>query len=159
MEFCVLAPMIFLLWAPHSWTVITSWRLTRDDFVVCQKYNHVQMHKAISDQNLELLRERLIQTVKLTSDGDNIDRPPMRGMDWYYIFLLIFCHRRSNLRYSWWGCYKFNTEATTLPFYLLHLNHLRPLQCVGRGSLTLFFPQLTWPYWRSWINQGCGHQA
>lgn len=46
-----------------------------------KKYNHVQMHKAISDQNLELLRERLIQTVKLTSDGDNIDRPPMRGMD------------------------------------------------------------------------------
>jgi hypothetical protein len=61
--------------------MITSWRLTRDDFVVYQKYNHVQMHKAISDQNLELLRERLIQTVKLTSDGDNIDRPPMRGMD------------------------------------------------------------------------------
>ncbi|KAG0565895.1 hypothetical protein M758_7G020800 [Ceratodon purpureus] len=45
-----------------------------------KKYNHVQMHKAISDQNLELLRERLIQTVKLT-DGDNIDRPPLRGMD------------------------------------------------------------------------------
>jgi hypothetical protein len=46
-----------------------------------QKYNHAQMHKAISDQNLELLRERLIQTVKLTSDGDNIDRPPLRGME------------------------------------------------------------------------------
>jgi len=46
-----------------------------------KKYNHAQMHKAISDQNLELLRERLIQTVKLTSDGDNIDRPPLRGME------------------------------------------------------------------------------
>jgi hypothetical protein len=45
-----------------------------------KKYNHAQMHKAISDQNLELLRERLIQTVKLTSDGDDIDRPPLQGM-------------------------------------------------------------------------------
>jgi uncharacterized membrane protein len=45
-----------------------------------QKYNHAQMHEAISDQNLELLRERLIQTVKLTSDVDDIERPPLQGM-------------------------------------------------------------------------------
>jgi hypothetical protein len=38
------------------------------------------MHEAISDQNLELLRERLIQTVKLTSDVDDIERPPLQGM-------------------------------------------------------------------------------
>ncbi|XP_073392319.1 chaperonin-like RbcX protein 2, chloroplastic isoform X2 [Physcomitrium patens] len=46
-----------------------------------RKYNHVQMHEAISNQNLELLRERLMQTVKLPSDGENIDRPPLRGSD------------------------------------------------------------------------------
>ncbi|XP_024385588.1 chaperonin-like RbcX protein 2, chloroplastic isoform X3 [Physcomitrium patens] len=46
-----------------------------------KKYNHVQMHEAISNQNLELLRERLMQTVKLPSDGENIDRPPLRGSD------------------------------------------------------------------------------
>jgi hypothetical protein len=45
-----------------------------------KKYNHAQMHEAISDQNLELLRERLIQTVKLTSDVDDIERPPLQGM-------------------------------------------------------------------------------
>eukprot|EP00246_Nothoceros_aenigmaticus_P012075 TRINITY_DN3575_c0_g1_i2.p2 TRINITY_DN3575_c0_g1~~TRINITY_DN3575_c0_g1_i2.p2 ORF type:complete len:233 (+),score=25.23 TRINITY_DN3575_c0_g1_i2:422-1120(+) len=44
-----------------------------------KKYNHAAMHKAISEQNLEILRERLIQTVKLTSDGDDIERPPFRG--------------------------------------------------------------------------------
>ncbi|CAM6093973.1 unnamed protein product [Calypogeia fissa] len=42
-----------------------------------KKYNHAQLHKAISDQNLELLRERLIQTVKFTNSiGDDIETTP-----------------------------------------------------------------------------------
>eukprot|EP01018_Ginkgo_biloba_P032719 Gb_02161 [translate_table: standard] len=33
-------------------------------------YSHVNMHQAINDQNLELMRERLVQTVKWPSDND-----------------------------------------------------------------------------------------
>eukprot|EP00249_Psilotum_nudum_P016559 c25883_g1_i1 orf=681-1436(-) len=36
-----------------------------------KKYNHTNVHNAISDQNLELLRERLIETVKWPSDADD----------------------------------------------------------------------------------------
>eukprot|EP00897_Mesotaenium_endlicherianum_P001078 jgi/Mesen1/10971/ME000096S10558 len=48
-----------------------------------KKYNHADLHTAIKAQNLELLRERLIQTVKLTADveddrseNDDFDKPP-----------------------------------------------------------------------------------
>lgn len=34
-------------------------------------YSHVDMHKAISDQNLELMRERLVQTIRWPSDSEN----------------------------------------------------------------------------------------
>ncbi|XP_057839058.1 chaperonin-like RbcX protein 2, chloroplastic isoform X2 [Cryptomeria japonica] len=34
-------------------------------------YNHVDMHKAITDQNLELMRERLVQTIRWPSDSEN----------------------------------------------------------------------------------------
>ncbi|KAG6553755.1 hypothetical protein Mapa_004670 [Marchantia paleacea] len=36
-----------------------------------KKYNHAQLHKAISDENLELLRERLMQTVKFSNTERN----------------------------------------------------------------------------------------
>ncbi|BBN00111.1 hypothetical protein MPTK1_1g26500 [Marchantia polymorpha subsp. ruderalis] len=36
-----------------------------------KKYNHAQLHKAISDENLALLRERLMQTVKFSNTENN----------------------------------------------------------------------------------------
>ncbi|XP_024524194.1 chaperonin-like RbcX protein 2, chloroplastic [Selaginella moellendorffii] len=39
-----------------------------------KKYSHENMYNAISDQNLELLRERLMQTVKLPSDGEEFTK-------------------------------------------------------------------------------------
>eukprot|EP00850_Spirogloea_muscicola_P016923 SM000141S00867 [mRNA] locus=s141:161049:162408:+ [translate_table: standard] len=45
-----------------------------------KKYNHEDLYKAIVAQNLDLLRERLMQTVNLSSDGDDIQRPPLKGM-------------------------------------------------------------------------------
>lgn len=39
-------------------------------------YNHADMYKAMSDQNLELLRERLVQTVKFTEDTERPQPPP-----------------------------------------------------------------------------------
>uniref|UniRef100_A0A0D6R2H0 Chaperonin-like RbcX protein n=1 Tax=Araucaria cunninghamii TaxID=56994 RepID=A0A0D6R2H0_ARACU len=35
-----------------------------------KKYNHLDMHKAITDENLELMRERLVETVRWPSDID-----------------------------------------------------------------------------------------
>jgi len=35
-----------------------------------KRYNHVDIHRAISDQNLELMRERLVEIVKWPSDND-----------------------------------------------------------------------------------------
>ena len=42
---------------------------------VAQNYNHANVHKAIEDQNLELLRERLFQTVKFSAEGEDPKRP------------------------------------------------------------------------------------
>lgn len=36
-----------------------------------KKHDHAKMYQSISDQNLELLRERLVQTVKWPSDADD----------------------------------------------------------------------------------------
>jgi len=36
--------------------------------LVVQRYDHANMHAAIKDQNLELLRERLIQTVRFQAE-------------------------------------------------------------------------------------------
>lgn len=35
-----------------------------------KRYNHVDLHQAITDQNLELMRERLVEIVKWPSDND-----------------------------------------------------------------------------------------
>ncbi|BBN03453.1 hypothetical protein MPTK1_2g23580 [Marchantia polymorpha subsp. ruderalis] len=44
-----------------------------------KKYNHAKLHKAISDENLELLRERLIQTVRFpSSNADDAGKPNIR---------------------------------------------------------------------------------
>ncbi|ERN00871.1 hypothetical protein AMTRI_Chr03g139970 [Amborella trichopoda] len=39
-----------------------------------KKYNHAETYQAISDQNLELMRERLIETVKWPSDDSNTEK-------------------------------------------------------------------------------------
>ncbi|KAJ7570635.1 hypothetical protein O6H91_01G129600 [Diphasiastrum complanatum] len=40
-----------------------------------KRYKHDNVEKAISDQNLDLLRERLIQTVRMPSDGEDFESP------------------------------------------------------------------------------------
>lgn len=39
-----------------------------------QKCNHAEIYKEISDENLELMRERLIETVIWPSDDSNTEK-------------------------------------------------------------------------------------
>ena len=41
---------------------------------VMQKCNHAEIYKEISDENLELMRERLMETVKWPSDDTNTEK-------------------------------------------------------------------------------------
>ncbi|GBG75854.1 hypothetical protein CBR_g21098 [Chara braunii] len=43
-----------------------------------KKYSHAEVNDAIANQNLELLRERLMQIVKLTPDGDDPRERPLK---------------------------------------------------------------------------------
>ncbi|KAL2642790.1 hypothetical protein R1flu_010377 [Riccia fluitans] len=43
-----------------------------------KKYNAAKLHKALSEENLDLLRELLIQTVRFTTTTDDAEKPDLR---------------------------------------------------------------------------------
>lgn len=56
--------------------------------LVFQKCDHAAMYEEISDQNLELMRERLIQTVIWPSDDTNTEKIGWRVLMLYLLLLL-----------------------------------------------------------------------
>jgi len=59
----------------HTYTYISEGMmyLTLQPFFV-QKCNHAEIYKEISDENLELMRERLMETVIWPSDDTNTEK-------------------------------------------------------------------------------------